>query len=268
MYWFVTLAIMTYLFTIYLMPKLISMIRPRLTALNYRNQDIPVAIGLVIPLTSVPFTITAVILGLVELRAGIVAVITILSFGLLGLIDDTLGSREARGFHGHLRALVQGQITTGMLKAGFGGIIALLVAMINAHGSFVVILDALIIALCANFSNLLDVRPGRAGKFFVLAAAIISICGYGTIPLLLTVVTVIGYLPWDLRCEVMMGDVGSNVLGALVGLTLTNLTVGLKLLLLLLLVVIHYYAERHSISEVIERVPVLNYLDQLGRKQV
>ena len=36
-------------------------------------------------------------------------------FGLLGFMDDVLGS-EDRGFRGHLRALSQGRLTTGMLK--------------------------------------------------------------------------------------------------------------------------------------------------------
>ena len=48
-------------------------------------------------------------------------------FGLLGFMDDVLGS-EDRGFRGHLRALAQGRLTTGMLKLIGGAAIALVLA--------------------------------------------------------------------------------------------------------------------------------------------
>src|SRR5919107_96242 len=50
-----------------------------------------------------------------------------LGFGLLGFVDDVLGTPADQGFRGHLRALGQRRITTGMLKLAGGGALALVV---------------------------------------------------------------------------------------------------------------------------------------------
>ena len=69
-------------------------------------------------------------------------------------------------------------------------------------------------------------------------------------------------LPADSRGRWIMGDSGSNVLGALLGLTLVLGTppwtrwVGLAVLL-----AVHVFAERRSISRTIEATPALRWLD-------
>ena len=266
MQWLVILAAVVYIGTLYLMPLLIKMIAPRQTALNYRNQEIPVGLGLVFSLTAVPTLIFGVVIKLTSLSQTAVAVITILSFGFLGLIDDTLGSREARGFRGHFRALRNGYLTTGALKAGFGLVTALLVSSVGATSLINIILNALIIALNANLANLLDVRPGRAGKFYLLAAFVLSLTGYFSPALIFVAVSAAAYLPWDLNAEVMMGDVGSNVLGAVIGLAVIEFSLQGRAVSLALLIFVHLYAERRSLTELIENTPILNYFDLIGRK--
>ena len=80
------------------------------------------------------------------------------------------------------------------------------------------VVNGAIIALFANLLNLLDVRPGRAGKVFLLSLD--PSCPQAPDPstLLGLIWAVAGYLPWDLRRVVLMGDVGSNPLGAVPGL--------------------------------------------------
>lgn len=123
MYRVLVLTAINFLLTVYLMPMLTEMIRPRQAGLNYQNQEVPIGLGLVFILTVVPITVLA-ILRAVPLSTGVIYIITILSFGFLGIIDDTIGSREARGFTGHFRALFQGLLTTGAIKALFGVILA------------------------------------------------------------------------------------------------------------------------------------------------
>ena len=53
-------------------------------------------------------------------------------FGLLGLLDDLLGAGGDQGFAGHLRALVQGRVTTGMIKL-IGGAALALAARVGAR---------------------------------------------------------------------------------------------------------------------------------------
>lgn len=247
------------------MPLLIKTIRPRQSAFNYQNQETPVGLGLVFSLTVIPAVIVLLVLKRIPLLQGSIAIITVLGFGFLGLIDDTLGSRDAQGFLGHFRTLRHGYLTTGALKAVFGMIVAVLVAVVSSSGVANIIFNALNMALWANFTNLLDVRPGRAGKFFLLAVLPLIAAGPYSPVLLLAFGSVLGYLPWDLGGKAMMGDVGSNVLGALIGLGVMGAPFLTKMVICLALVGIHLYAEKGSLTQVIERTPFLNYLDSLGR---
>ncbi len=209
----------------------------------------------------------AIIFQFIDLKLGALFIITVLAFGLLGLIDDTLGSRDACGFYGHFRALKNGYLTTGALKALFGGVIALLVSTVYGEGLLQIIVNSLNLALSANLANLLDVRPGRVGKFFLITSTGLALIGYGSLFSLLLTASVIAYLPWDLAAKAMMGDVGSNVLGVVIGFGLLSLPLGGKLIAVVILITVHLYAERYSLTQMIATNSVLRYLDQLGRKQ-
>jgi UDP-N-acetylmuramyl pentapeptide phosphotransferase/UDP-N-acetylglucosamine-1-phosphate transferase len=68
--------------------------------------------------------------------------------------------------------------------------------------------------------NLLDLRPGRAIKGFLIFLFLIAILGLGDIDWLLLAPllgAVLYYLLIDLRAGAMMGDAGSNVLGLTLG---------------------------------------------------
>lgn len=192
-------------------------------------------------------------------------------FAVLGLVDDIWGSGSVRGLGGHLRMLLRGKVTTGAVKAVGGGIGAVMVGLAVARRSIPeALLSALLIALCANALNLLDTRPARAGTAYVLF----------TIPLLvlwpqdttppalpaLLLAAVLAYLPAERRRRAMMGDTGSNMLGAVLGLycavTLSMLT---KVVVAAVLIYLHAYAEKHSLTEAIERRPVLAWLDHALR---
>ena len=68
----------------------------------------------------------------------------------------------------------------------------------------------------------------------------------------------------DRSARVMLGDAGSNVLGALLGLWMVCSSGNIsKLFLLVLLIAVHIYAEKHSISKVIEANRFLRSLDRL-----
>ena len=66
---------------------------------------------------------------------------------------------------------------------------------------------ALLVAVRANLLNQLDTKPGRALKAYIAAASALDA------PLGLAVLLA----PYDLREIVMLGDAGSNALGALLG---------------------------------------------------
>ncbi|MFS8524624.1 MAG: hypothetical protein FWJ83_07140, partial [Limnochordales bacterium] len=171
---------------------------------------------------------------------------------------------------GHMGLLLRGRLSTGGLKAAFGGVTGLGAAAVLRDGAAGLLLGALVIALASNAVNLLDLRPGRAVKGAALLAA--ALAGVSpdrqawlyTLPLWGALAA---YAPYDLRARAMMGDAGANAVGAAVGaaaaaaLSLRGLGAAAAFLVLL-----HVWAERGSISAAIERVPLLRRLDELGRR--
>jgi hypothetical protein len=166
----------------------------------------------------------------------------------LGLADD-LWSGEERGFRAHLRA----RRSTGVAK--LLGIPALSLA---ATGSLP---SAATVSLSANLLNQLDTRPGRALKAFLLAAFALRrvSAGYATAAVLLA--------PYDLREMTMLGDAGSNALGAVLGFGSVSRSRGRgRWVAVAGLAALTAFGERRSLGRLIEQTPVLRALDGLGRQ--
>jgi hypothetical protein len=168
----------------------------------------------------------------------------VLAVAALGLADD-LWSGPERGFREHLGS---GR-TTGVLKLVGIPLVGLL-ATRKVSG-------ALLVGLAANFLNQLDTRPGRALKAY-LAGAVLVRAPVGIAVLL---------LPYDLRERTMLGDAGSNALGAMLGLSsVSRLTARGRWLAIGALAGLTLLGERRSLGELIERTPGLSELDGLGRQ--
>lgn len=200
-------------------------------------------------------------------------IIALVLFGTLGLIDDWLGDSRARGIRGHLRALVQERrITTGLVKAVGGLAAALWIARQFVPPSAAVwVLNSLLIALSANVINLLDVRPGRATAAFIGMACFTGVAVWLLCPtqlgrlLPLAVLAVPALLEWfyDRKALLMLGDVGSNSLGAAIGIGFLTLPVSVRIAAVLVLLTVHVLAERYSLSALIDRYSALRRLDEL-----
>jgi hypothetical protein len=131
------------------------------------------------------------------------------------------------------------------------------------------LLAAAVLVLATNVFNLLDLRPGRSIKAFVLLGAGLTIGSSDLRPLwalgLFAAPALVAGL-YDLRERAMLGDTGANLLGALAGLWLVLTLSGAgQLVALALLAMITLYGELRSISALVERVPVLRELDSWGR---
>jgi UDP-N-acetylmuramyl pentapeptide phosphotransferase/UDP-N-acetylglucosamine-1-phosphate transferase len=231
---------------------------------NYLGRSLPAAAGLVFPLAA------GAALWLSPLEGGRLAavVLVVAVMGAVGLLDDAVaGGRRARGLGGHLRALVGLQVTTGMVKA-VGGLGAGLGAGLLLHPGRpgLMVLDALLIALCANFVNLLDLRPGRALKGFAVLSALAVCCSTESLrvvgPLLAAAIVV---APADFAGRAMMGDVGANALGGAAGVALAfHLGAAGVLTAVLALAVVHLVCERVSLTELISGSRALRWADGLG----
>ena len=200
-----------------------------------------------------------------------VALVFVLGVAVLGLIDDFAGSAEGqpRGWRGHFGALRRGELSTGVFKAvGVLGL-SLLVAALLVEEKDQYLLAAAVLVLATNVFNLLDLRPGRAGKAFVFLGAVLTLGSWDTYALEalgLFIGPALVLLPYDLRERAMLGDTGANLLGALAGLWLVLALSGTgQLIALALLAIVTVYGELRSISELVERTPGLRSLDSWGR---
>ena len=168
---------------------------------------------------------------------------------VLGLADD-LWSGEARGFRGHLQVAR----STGVLK--LVGIPAIALAATRS------LRGAALVSLAANFLNQLDTRPGRALKAFLLGSAV---AGRRTLPYAGIAVLL---APYDLREMTMLGDAGSNALGAVLGFGSVSKSRGRSQWLAIgALATLTALGETRSLGAMIERTPLLRELDALGRQQ-
>ena len=250
---------------------------PALRRRNYRDHELATAGGILLVLALVPIEAVRALLELLDLgregssAARALLLLACLGFGLLGLVDDLLGTPDDRGFRGHLRALGEGRITTGMMKLAGGGALAfVLVAAARPDAGWRLLADALVVALAANLVNLLDRAPGRAIKASLVGAVPLALAaGSGAVGLALAPVLggAAGLLGDDLRERLMLGDTGANVLGAALGLAaVLELGEGTRLVVLAVLVAVNVAAEVVSLSSVIDRTPPLRALDRLGRR--
>lgn len=189
----------------------------------------------------------------------------------LGLVDDTLAhdSGTRRGWRGHGAAVLRGEFSTGALKAvGSLGLALLAMSYLGlSNGRW--LLAAGVLVLATNAFNLLDLRPGRATKVFVLLGAGLTIGSADLRPLwalgLFAAPALVAGV-YDVRERAMLGDTGANLLGALAGLWLVLSLSGTgQLIALALLLGITVYGELRSISSLIERTPGLRRLDSWGR---
>ena len=200
-----------------------------------------------------------------------------LGVALLGLIDDLLAG-ASRGWRGHGRAALGGVFSTGTLKAVGALALALyaLDAIAYSEGVGEYVLAVALLVLTTNLFNLLDLRPGRSAKAFLLLGALLSLVAwhgrreFGWVaPLwslgpLAAPILVVGF--YDLRERTMLGDVGANLIGAVAGLWLIYAfdTTG-QLIALAVVLALTVYGEFRSLSALIERTPLLRQIDSIGR---
>lgn len=239
-------------------------------ALNFKKQEIPIGMGLVFIIVQTFVISMFALYSKVEESFIFFYIISILIIGIVGIVDDLIGEKAVKGFKGHISSLLKGKLTTGGLKLIVGGVAGILVSFTISINVIDLIMNILVIGLFTNFINLFDLRPGRAGKAFILLSIILiftaSFSKYNYIVISLLGILLV-YIPYDLKAKSMMGDVGSNVLGMTLGVfCAVTQPIWIKLLYLILLIIIHVVLEYLSLTEIIDKNRILCYIDKLGRK--
>jgi UDP-GlcNAc:undecaprenyl-phosphate GlcNAc-1-phosphate transferase len=200
-------------------------------------------------------------------------IVYVLGVALLGLLDDSLGrageTGSPRGWRGHVAALLGGRFSTGAIKAI--GAFALAAYAVSGRGreNLDYLADLALLLLATNVFNLLDLRPGRVEKAFGLLLVGLGLGGwtlepFGLLGLFIGPVAV--GAAFTLRERAMLGDTGSNLVGALAGVSLIEvLGDDARLVALGVIAALTVYGEFRSINAFVERVPLLRHLDSMGR---
>lgn len=245
---------------------------------NHRGRRVPTGAGVLVVLAVLVVEAGRALVGaaglgdepgLTDARA--VVLFAALGYGLLGFLDDVAAEGEARGFRGHLGELRRGRLTTGTVKlVGGAGLAVVLVATPGFVTGRRLVVDAVLIALAANLGNLLDRAPGRTIKAAVVAyvpLAVVAGTSAAGVAVAVPLGAAVGLLGDDLRERLMLGDAGANVVGGVLGLGAV-LVLGdtARLVTMAVLLALNVASEYVSFSRVIDRVPVLRAVDQLGRQ--
>lgn len=252
----ICIAIATGAVLVPLLPGLLT--RLGLERTNFQGKPIRTGAGLFFVLCAQPG-------WWIEDPAALLGTAALTGYGLLGLIDDRWGTAEFKGLRGHFRALRGGRVTTGLVKAVGGVVLAItLAALLPPGGS--PITTAPLIALCANLHNLLDLRPLRALKGFWLLS--LPLLPWAPAPLALAWGLSVPYARREARGELMLGDTGSNALGGLLGVSLALVAPSwVQSGAVAALLLFHVWAEKHSLSRWIEQRPWAQAIDLWGRPQ-
>lgn len=235
------------------------------TRTNHRGEPITLLEG--------PAVTAGIVAGTMWSPQGLSGAVAALGGGAFGLYDDLLEdpTETRKGFKGHLGALAKGELTTGGIKIlGIGGSAFVSSCLMNVprrgRGTFDVLLDTAIIAVSANFINLLDLRPGRALKFVGGSAALLGlVSGAPQSGALLGAGTAAAGR--DLAEQDMLGDCGANSMGALLGQGFcAHSSRGVRLLGFGTLAGLTLASEKVSFSQVIAQTRWLNKIDRFGRR--
>jgi UDP-N-acetylmuramyl pentapeptide phosphotransferase/UDP-N-acetylglucosamine-1-phosphate transferase len=270
--------VLPFLFSLLVAVVLVPLVRRRLAeagmqGANYRGVSLPVPIGAaIVPaalVALIPVTLLARLTDLNIFPSDLPLVLTFVpGVALLGLIDDVM-SGESRGWRGHAATALGGGFSSGLLKAAGTLGLALLVASSLQGSDSEFLVATAVLVLATNAFNLLDLRPGRSVKTFLLLGLGLTIATQidepaAALGILIGPVLVAGF--FDLREKAMLGDCGSNAIGAMAGIWIVLTLDSSELVIALaILALINLYGEFRSLSAVIEKVPGIRHLDSLGR---
>lgn len=277
---FFLILMFSYVLSYFALPFLMKMIYEAVFLKeNFRGEKIPVSGGLVFISLLPVITGIGLFLGITSFSHinSFLFLFVILGMGFMGFLDDQLGDHSVKGFRGHLTALFkERKLTTGGFKLLFGAVISLVFSIGTAqllnHQWIIIpiLLNFLLVCLASNTINLFDLRPGRAGKVYILGFVLIVIFSKqfeNYLGLFLPIMAILlTYLPFDLRAKVMMGDLGSNLLGASLGMMMAWMLSDIsKIVAIAIMVGLQIAAEKYSFSEIINKYGWLKKIDQFGR---
>ena len=250
------LLLLSLMVTFILTPRYISLIEGDnnvFMATNYEGKKIVTAGGIVF-LPAVLLTAYYYYHTSGSIYDAILFLLFLAGMLLMGLVDDLQGDKNHKGFRGHLGLLLrEKKVSTGLVKAGGGFILAMLVAAgTGVTSNMDWLAKGIFIALFANLFNLLDTRPAMAIKAFYLISIIFILFGIVEFIFLIFWASLYVYLPWELSRKIMLGDTGAYLLGSIIAyFAVVSFSSLLLYIVLFFLFALHMLLEKYSISKII-----------------
>jgi UDP-GlcNAc:undecaprenyl-phosphate/decaprenyl-phosphate GlcNAc-1-phosphate transferase len=240
----------------------------RLTVANHRGVPVPRTLGIVLAASAWIATFVAAGLGAAGPAAWGTLGGCLLVFAA-GLVDD-LAPGGPRGLREHANALAEGRVTTGIVKLIVAvGAAAVVIALEPPRPWWVRLAGIALVASSTNLWNGLDVRPGRSLKAFLpFGVAFVLLGDIARAPAILGIAIGALVVLWhDLRERAMLGDGGATLLGFAAGLASYLLLPGWAVpVAAIAAVALNVVGETATLSQVIDAVPALRWVDRLGRR--
>jgi len=255
-------AVLSYVAPGFLPPSLRGPVCP-----NHRGRMIPVILGTAVTASLCIVMVVGFAGDAIGGRTEFAWLWTIVALVLVyaaGRYDDLQAERH-RGVVAQLALLAKGRVTSGILKLVAALAAALVWVLATRSPMARAVVGVPLIAGSCNLWNLLDVAPGRSGKFFLMVAIPMGALRRSTL-VAAGIGAVVGILWSDLEERAMLGDAGANVLGLVAGIGMFD-RLGLVGLWVALagVVALHVLSETVTLSRIIRAVPPLRWLDDLGR---
>lgn len=260
------LLLLTALVTVFLSIALNNIFKIlKLNKRNYANHIIPYSGGTIIYVSISILYILFYYFGEISFVKVLFFLAVISMVYMIGLLDDLLGEDGVKGLRGNINALASKKISTGIIKAIFIILIACYIYFFFSEEYW--ILKGIITALITNLFNLLDLRPGRCIKFYYPFLTLFAFCNIRWTKELFIIFSIVIslYYLWDAYGFSMLGDSGSNLIGFITGLILsevmgTNIIV--LVILLSILIVLQLLLDKYSLTKIIKSNPLLDYIDR------
>jgi Glycosyl transferase family 4. len=260
-----------------ILPMVIGFIDDRKT-INYRSAGILNSCGIFFSLNILLIAAFMAIFNTVnntalDVRNHLTAILSgVFASSFTGMMDDSSKDRT-KGISGHFKSFFRGYLTSGFIKAVTGVLISVIINLMMGYRGYELMLGIMLLPISQNLVNLFDLRPLRAIKAYsAVSLLFLPFSNFHTPYVYINIGMLISFLfYWRYEAAeiCMMGDTGSNTLGFLLGLVILNSKVfAIKLSILILFILIQVFAEKRSISAVIEKSRILKAIDMLGRNRI
>lgn len=243
---------------------------------NYNNKQVPYSGGTIIFISLCLSFIAFYYFGEISYIKMLFFLFIIASIYMIGIIDDLFGINDIKGFKGNIQAIISKKFSTGIIKALSAILISCYIYYFFEEEYWV--LKGIITALTTNLFNLFDLRPGRCIKLYYIFFILFNfsyIRWTNELFIIFSIIITLYYF-WDAYGFSMLGDSGSNLIGFITGLILSEI-IGTNLLgiliVLTILVMLQLLLDRYSLTSIIKLNFLLDQIDKFlterqGRKNV